>query len=450
MPTDGSTIDKPTNGEWRKTTVGECAAINAAAYSPKEAWPFINYLDTGSITQNLVSSIQRLTPGEHKIPTRARRKARQGDIVYSTVRPNQKHYGVIKDIPDNFLASTGFAVIRAKQGVADTGFIYYFLTQAHVVEYLHIIAEESVTAYPAIRPSDIERLEIPLPPLPTQRAISRVLGAFDDKIALNAKMNATLEAMARALFRAWFVDFEPVPAKRSGRWRRGETLPGMPAALYALFPAELTATELGDAPVGWEARALGDELAALVSGSRPRGGAVKSGIPSIGAENVLGLGQYDFSKEKYVPPDFFDRLKRKGADVQNGDVLLYKDGAKIGRKTYFDKGFPHADCAVNEHAFILRLRNAAAQRYLYFWLGQDWMTHKIITLNSNTAQPGINQTGVRGLPILMPPDDVLSAFDEIASDMTGRIFANCHESRTLAAMRDTLLPRLLSGEVRVE
>ena len=135
--------------------------------------------------------------------------------------------------------------------------------------------------------------------------------------------------------------------------------------------------------------------------------------------------------------------------MRNGDVLLYKDGAKIGRKTYFDKGFPHADCAVNEHAFILRLRNAAAQRYLYFWLGQDWMTHKIITLNSNTAQPGINQTGVRGLPILMPTDDVLSAFDDIASELTGRIFANCHESRTLAAMRDTLLPRLLSGEVRV-
>ena len=256
--------------------------------------------------------------------------------------------------------------------------------------------------------------------------------------------------MAQALFQAWFVNFEPVRAKRSGQWRRGQTLPGMPAALYDLFPAELTPTELGDVPAGWEPRTLGDELATLVSGARPRGGAVKSGIPSIGAENVLGLGKYDFSKEKYVPPDFFESLKRRGADVRNGDVLLYKDGAKIGRKTYFDKDFPHARCAVNEHAFILRLRNAAAQRYLYFWLGQNWMTHKIITLNSNTAQPGINQTGVRGLPILMPTDDMLSAFDDIASDITGRIFASCHESRALAAMRDALLPKLLSGEVRVE
>ena len=326
----------------------------------------------------------------------------------------------------------------------DSRFFFYALSQ---IDFGEIAVG---TALPYLTVRFLSEIELPLPPLPAQRAIARILGAFDDKIALNAKMNATLEAMAQALFRAWFIDFEPVRAKRSGRWRPGQTLPGMPAALYDLFPAELTPTELGDAPVGWELRTIGDELATLVSGARPRGGAVKSGIPSIGAENVLGLGKYDFSKEKYVPPDYFDRLKRRGADVRNGDVLLYKDGAKIGRKTYFDKDFPHARCAVNEHAFILRLRNAAAQRYLYFWLGQNWMTHKIITLNSNTAQPGINQKGVRGLPILMPTDDMLSAFDDIASDITGRIFAACHESRSLAAMRDALLPKLLSGEVRVE
>ena len=122
------------NGEWRKTTVGECAAINADAYSPKEAWPFINYLDTGSITENLVYGIQRLTPGEDKIPTRARRKVEHGDIVYSTVRPNQKHYGVIKDIPDNFLASTSFAVIRAKEGVATFQSQAVFLAQNFLLQ----------------------------------------------------------------------------------------------------------------------------------------------------------------------------------------------------------------------------------------------------------------------------------------------------------------------------
>ena len=208
----------------------------------------------------------------------------------------------------------------------DARFFFYALSQFD-------FGEITVgTALPYLTVRFLSEIELSLPPLSTQRAISRVLGAFDDKIALNAKMNATLEAMARALFRSWFVDFEPVRAKRSGRWRRGETLPGMPAALYDIFPAELTATELGDAPAGWQARTLGDELAALVSGSRPRGGAVKSGVPSIGAENVLGLGQYDFSKEKYVPPDFFDRLKRRDADVRNGDCCSTRTAPKSGAK----------------------------------------------------------------------------------------------------------------------
>ena len=417
--------DMSTNGEWRKTTVGE-----AAPFVYGKGLPRGKRNESGNVPVYGSNGIigYHDTPLTDKPTIIVGRKGTIGTVHYSPVPcwPIDTTFYICDDAHD------------------DLRFRYYALKR------LGLERMNSDTAVPGLNRNAAHMQELSLPPLPAQRAIAGVLGAFDDKIALNAKMNATLEAMARALFRAWFVDFDPVRAKQAGRWRRGETLPGMPAALYDAFPAELTTTELGDVPAGWEARALGDELTTLVSGSRPRGGAVKSGVPSIGAENVLGLGRYDFSKEKYVPPDFFDRLKRKGADVRNGDVLLYKDGAKIGRKTYFDKGFPHADCAVNEHAFILRLRNAAAQRYLYFWLGQDWMAHKIITLNSNTAQPGINQAGVRGLPILMPPDDALSAFDDIASDMTGRIFANCHESRTLAAMRDTLLPRLLSGEVRVE
>ena len=433
---------------WRETTIGECAIISNETYSPKEDWQFVNYLDTGNITDNRVSEIQRLTAGEDKIPSRARRKVRDGDIVYSTVRPNQRHYGIIKNPPDNFLASTGFAVMRGMPDIADTGFIYSFLTQSHIVDHLHGLAEQNVSAYPSIRPQDIAELELRLPPLPEQRRIAGILGALDDKIALNRRMNATLEGMAQALFRHWFVDYEPVRAKMSGRWRRGESLAGMLAELWDAFPARLAPTALGEAPAGWGVRALGDELAELVSGQRPRGGAVKLGVPSVGAENVLGLGKYNFGSEKYVPEDFYAKLQSRGADIRNGDVLLYKDGAQLGRKTYFDCDFPHPDCAVNEHAFILRLRNPAAQRYLYFWLDQPWMTREIAELNSNSAQPGINRAGVRGLPLLMPSDEVLAAFDEIASALTNRIFAACHSSRDLAALRDALLPQLLSGKLR--
>ena len=120
--------------------------------------------------------------GVDKIPSRARRKVEPGDIVYSTVRPNQCHFGLIGDVPDNFLASTGFAVIRGKREVACTDYIYWLLVQDHIVEYLHSIAENSTSAYPSIRPSDLEELVLSLPPLPEQRAIAHILGALDDKI----------------------------------------------------------------------------------------------------------------------------------------------------------------------------------------------------------------------------------------------------------------------------
>ena len=297
--------------------------------------------------------------------------------------------------------------------------------------------------------SDIEQLEIPLPPLTQQRRIAQILGGLDDKIELNRRMNETLEQMSRALFKSWFVDFAPVRAKMDGRWQRGQSLPGLPAELYDLFPARLIPSELGEIPEGWGVGVVGDELAELVSGQRPRGGAVKEGVPSIGAENVIGIGKYDFNREKYIPADFFERLKKRGADVRNGDVLLYKDGAQIGRKTYFDGDFPHRQCAVNEHIFILRLRNRQAQRYLYFWLDQHWITREIVALNSNSAQPGINQTGVRSLPLMLPPAEVIAAVNGIIAPLTERIFANSQESCALARLRDTLLPRLVSGELRV-
>jgi type I restriction enzyme S subunit len=195
---------------------------------------------------------------------------------------------------------------------------------------------------------------------------------------------------------------------------------------------------------------LGDILGELVSGARPPGGAAQQGIPSIGAENVIGLGKYDFSKEKYVPEEFFQWLQQKGAAVRPGDVLLYKDGAQIGRKTYFDRGFPHAKCAVNEHVFIVRAKRPRYQRYLFFWLDQDWVTQEIINLNSSSAQPGINQQGVRSLPLLIPPAPVVEEFDRISGLLTDRLFSACQESRTLAALRDALLPKLIRGEIRVK
>ena len=117
---------------------------------------------------------------------------------------------------------------------------------------------DSGSAIPSTSREDFYDLPVDVPPLSEQRAIAHVLGTLDDKIELNRRMNETLEAMARALFKSWFVDFEPVRAKMDGRWRRGESLPGLPAEHYDLFPDRLGDSELGEIPEGWEVKALGD------------------------------------------------------------------------------------------------------------------------------------------------------------------------------------------------
>lgn len=179
---------------WRKIRLGDACVTNAESYSPKEKWKFVNYLDTGNITNNRVDSIQYIDVENDKLPSRARRKVKKNSIIYSTVRPNQRHFGIIKTKPENFLVSTGFAVIDVDADMLDADFLYYLLTQPTIVEALHAIAEQSTSAYPSIKPSDIEDLEIQIPELATQKKIADILGSLDRKITQNTEVNDNLAA----------------------------------------------------------------------------------------------------------------------------------------------------------------------------------------------------------------------------------------------------------------
>ena len=179
---------------WRKIRLGDACKTNRDSYSPKEEWAFVNYLDTGNITDNRIDSIQYIDVKSEKLPSRARRKVKKDSIIYSTVRPNQRHFGIIKAQPENFLVSTGFAVIDTDAQVLDADFLYYLLTQSTLVEALHAIAEQSTSAYPSIKPSDIEDLEIEIPDLVTQKKIADILGSLDRKITQNTEVNENLAA----------------------------------------------------------------------------------------------------------------------------------------------------------------------------------------------------------------------------------------------------------------
>lgn len=148
---------------WRVGTVGENYILNPETYSPKESWKLVNYLDTSSITKGVIGEIQEIDTTTQKLPSRARRKAKTGDIVYSTVRPNQKHYGILFDVPENFLVSTGFVTIRETCKNCSNYYLYMILTTQNTEDMLQQIAETSTSTFPAIKSDDVSNLSVLVP-----------------------------------------------------------------------------------------------------------------------------------------------------------------------------------------------------------------------------------------------------------------------------------------------
>jgi type I restriction enzyme S subunit len=298
-------------------------------------------------------------------------------------------------------------------------------------------------AVAGITGTDLARLPIPLPSLKEQKAIACVLGTLDDKIELNSRMNETLEAMARAIFMDWFVDFGPTRAKMDVR------APYLAAKVWSMFPDRF---DDHGRPEGWRFVVLEEILEEIETGGRPKGGVsgYTFGIPSVGAESISGLGQFDYSKTKYVPREFFETLNK--GHVKNRDVLLYKDGGRPGQfephLTLFGDGFPFDTFAINEHVYRLRAKPNFGQNFLYFWLSSDLVLEEMRIRGTGVAIPGLNSTQVKSLTTLVPSVHLVAAFDNFANPGVTRILANCNESRSLARIRDFLLPKLMSGEIR--
>lgn len=177
-----------------KFRLGDVCQTNINSYTQSDNWRFVNYLDTGNITNNVIDEIQYIDLSNTKLPSRAKRKVNYNNIIYSTVRPNQKHFGIIKAQPENFLVSTGFVVIDVNEEKVIPDYLFYLLSGDDVTEKLHSIAEQSVSAYPSIKSSDIKNLEFDFPDIETQKRVVSVLNAIDNKISVNVNINKNLAA----------------------------------------------------------------------------------------------------------------------------------------------------------------------------------------------------------------------------------------------------------------
>lgn len=346
---------------------------------------------------------------------------KKGDILISNIRPYFKKIWLARWDSG---CSNDVLVVRGTEKV-NSQYLAYLLSDD--VFFSYVMAGAKGTKMPRGDRQQILEYEFPLPPLPTQRKIAAVLGALDDKIENNRKICANLEAQAQALFKSWFVDFEPW----GGKMVSDDVWGNHPEALKYIPVSSLN-------PI-------------LETGSRPKGGAVSSGVPSIGAENVKHLGVFDFNAAKFIPIEYAEKLKR--GKINGFELLLYKDGGKPGmfkpHFSMFGDGFPFKDCYINEHVFKIDFGSPEANIFSYFYFKSHYVYNWLETNGSKAAIPGINQSNV--LDVMMP--DIENVYvKKFGSDILPffhRIFKTCKESRSLAELRDALLPKLMSGELDV-
>ena len=379
--------------------IGDICNVNPSSYSDNEGWSYAYYLDTSNITENVINTIQYFDLKKEKLPSRARRIVEMGDIIYSTVRPDQRHYGFITHTHRNFLVSTGFTTIRAKEDVCDSKYLYYFLTQEKIILYLQSLAEQAVSTFPSIRSKDIEELIIPLPPLPVQKKIAAILSSLDDKIEINTRMNKVLEETARALFHRWFVEFE---------------FPNDAGKPYKSSGGRMIASEMGEIPEGWSVGSLRD-LVTFSYGKPLKENERRGGpYPVFGSNGIVGW------HNKWL--------------VEGPGIIVGRKGNPGVVKWSSYNFYP-----IDTTFYVVPFSKDYGLHYLYSLLEKLQLSR----LSADSAVPGLNRDAALKQQILIPQKQIVEKYEKIAESLNLQKKTNDEESRSLSKSRDILLDHLL-------
>jgi type I restriction enzyme S subunit len=318
---------------------------------------------------------------------------------------------------------------------ADSLFVYYYVSSPQSRE--KIVRDASITGVPKTNVAYLRAFPIRLPSLPEQRAIAHILGSLDDKIDLCRRMNETLEAMARAIFKSWFVDFDPVRAKMEGRWRRGESLAGLAAHLYDLFPDRLVDSERGELPKGWSVGTIGDLCSRVIE---------KVEKPSEWKDALL----IDLSRMPHKSLTLADWGLGEGLTT-SVTRFRARDTLFGAIRPYFHKvGLAPMDGVTNVSVFVLRARNGEDWAYVLLFASSADTVEYATRVAKGTKMPVVSWQDLMKHRVPIPPEHLRAAFGRVVGPVLTRVIANTHECRTLAALRDTLLPKLISGELRVK
>ena len=333
-----------------------------------------------------------------------------GDVVITTEAP----LGEVAQLDHRKVAlAQRIIALRGKDGVLDNTFLKFLLRSEAVQASLK--SRSTGTTVAGIRQSELRQVPLLVPPFEEQRAIAHILGTLDDKIELNRKRNETLEAMAGALFQSWFVEFDPVRAKAEGRD------PGLPADIAALFPDSFEPSELGEIPTSWSVKSIG-HLVEFAYGKALKEADRKPGNVAVyGSNGQIGL---------------------------HNEALVEGPGIIVGRKgnpgivTWAPANF----FAIDTTFYVVPKTECRSLYFLFYALKE----HDLASLGADSAVPGLNRNMAYLSKQLVPPSPLLAAFDHQIRPLFDRIQKGKMESSSLAQIRDTLLPKLISGELRLK
>ncbi len=424
--------------KWKKFTIGEIADIVGGGTPPTKE------------SENFDGNIPWLTPrdlsGQHnRYIDRGKRNLSQKGLKNSSARlvpansvllSTRAPIGYVALAKNPIATNQGFRNLLVKEGFSPE-YLYYWLIQNTEELKRHA----SGSTFSELSGSALRNIELYLPPFPVQQAIAAILGTLDDKIELNRQMSKMLEEMAQALFKSWFVDFDPVRAKMQGRWRRDESLPGLPADLWELFPGHMVKSKMGKIPEGWKNVQLSD----LIEINPKRFLEPKQPAPYLNMANMPTTG--------HVPSALTNRPFGSGTKFTNGDTLLARITPCLenGKTAYVDfLGNDEIGWGSTEY-IVMRPKPPLPNEFAYC-LSRSPSFRKFAIQNM-TGTSGRQRVPIKAISeymLLSPPEWIATSFGENIKPLLAQASKAILASRTLSTLRDTLLPRVVSGKMKIK
>lgn len=398
--------------------VGDISKINELSLSKNDSFDTILYLDTSNLTENKVDTLQKIDLSIDKLPSRAKRKVRKNTILFSNVRPIQRHYGLLEEPPNNLIVSTGFTTLNPDVSVIDEYFLYYLLTQDSTINYLQMIAENSVSSYPSITSNDIADLNFVIPDsIEEQKRTVKIIKLIDQKIALNNQINEELEAMAETLYDYWFVQFD-FPDENGKPYKSSGGKMVYNDQLKREIPEGWGVKQLGEVSICHDSRRV-----PLSSKDREN----KNGIiPYYGATGIM-----DYIDDFIFEGDYILMAEDGSVMTSEGKPILQR----ITGKTW-----------VNNHAHVLEPTNEYSCKLLLLSLKDI----SVLQIKTGSIQMKITQENMN--KILLPDigRDLLSKINEVLLPIDEKQLKLLKQNQELTQLRDWLLPMLMNGQVKVE